>query len=158
MYPRRLAVLAAAFLLAVPIAAQAQSSFAPMVSANVPTGAFADTYKTGWGLGAQYTRGNGLLTFVGEVGYSAFSKDSSGTYGGGTDDLGVWNFAAGVRGSIGPLYVGGLASYFTEVDEFDIVPVVGFHILMLDLGFRYKGLIGDADWFGVSLGFHFGKW
>ena len=158
MHSRHLAVLAAALLVGVPTVSQAQSSFAPMVSANLPTGTFSDAYKTGWGLGAQFTKGNGLLTFVGEVGYNAFSRDSAGTFGEFTDDLGVWNFGAGLRGSLGPLYVGGLASYFTAVDEFDIVPIVGFHILMLDLGFRYKGLLADADWFGVSLGFHFGKW
>jgi hypothetical protein len=158
MHSHRLALLATALLVAAPATAQAQSSFAPMVSVNVPTGTFADAFKTGWGLGAQFTKGNGLMTFVAEAGYNAFSRDTIGTGGYATDDLGVWNFGAGLRASIGPLYAGGVASYFTEIDEFDIIPVVGFHILMLDIGVRYKGLLENSDWVGVSVGFHFGKW
>ena len=98
MNSHRLAVLAAALLVAAPTASQAQSSFAPMVSANLPMGTFSDAYKTGWGLGAQFTKGNGLLTFVAEAGYNAFSRDSAGTFGEFTDDLGVWNFAPGCGG------------------------------------------------------------
>lgn len=158
MHSHRLALLATALIVAAPTAARAQTSFAPMVSVNIPSGDFADGLKTGWGVGGQFTKGNGLLTFVAEVGYNSFSRDTVGTGGYASDALGIWNFGAGLRGSIGPLYVGGIASYFSEIDQFDLVPVVGFHILMLDIGVRYKGLLEDADWVGVSVGFHFGKW
>jgi hypothetical protein len=75
-----------------------------------------------------------------------------------SSNLNVWGFAAGPRFALGPFHVGALAAYYTEVDQFDIVPLALFNIWKLDMGLRYTGLLGDSDWIGVTASFHFGNW
>jgi hypothetical protein len=73
------------------------------------------------------------------------------------DDVSTFGFAAGARGAIplAGLYAGGLAGYWTDADEFDIVPLVGIHLGPADVGVRYKGLLGDLDWFSITAAVHF---
>jgi hypothetical protein len=86
-----------------------------------------------------------------EATYNGFSLgDDLPTAEAYTDDINLWGFGAGARLGIGPLNFGALGSYHTEIDEFDVIPLVGVNIWKLDVALRYKGLFGDADWVGLT--------
>jgi hypothetical protein len=166
-------VVAASLLVASTLQAQSTSeatlqkkgvnSIGPIAAINFPTSDLSDiTSSIGWGIGVQATHGRGFLTLVGEAGYDAFGGEDYSI--GGVDfegeTIGVWHGALGARATIGPIYAGGLAGYWggDDVEDFDVIPMVGLHLWKIDLGARYKGLFGDADWFAVTGAFHFGKW
>jgi hypothetical protein len=166
-------VLAATLLLASTLQAQSRSeatlqkqganSIGPIAALNFPSGDLADvTGSIGWGLGVQATHGRGFLTLVGEAGYDGFSGEEYDFEGETfeTESTGLWHGALGARATVGPVYVGGLAGYWggDGIEDFDIVPMVGLHLWKIDVGARYKGLFGDADWFAVTGAIHFGKW
>lgn len=139
------------------------NSIGPIAAINFPSSDLADaTGGIGWGLGVQATHGRGLLTLVGEAGYDYFSGEDF-TFEGQDfegESVGVWHGALGARVTLGPIYAGGLAGYWggDGVEDFDIIPMVGLHLWKIDVGARYKGLFGDADWFAVTGALHFGKW
>lgn len=158
------AALAAILVSAAPLAAQLVTSgegplrssgaltLGPIVDVTLPVGSFADVVGTGFTLGGQATYGLGVVTLLGEVSYSSFSgKNNLGSRGAVAYDAG-----ARVGILLAGLYAGGVAGYWTgDVDEFDIVPLVGLHLGPLDLNARYKGLFGDADWFALGGAVHF---
>ena len=144
-----LTLLALTTLAAVPAAAQ--TGFGPVVGVNVASGSFGNYYGTGWTLGAQYIKGLPFGSLMLEATYNGFSiGDELPTAGAYTDDITLWGFAAGPRLGIGPLNFGALGSYHTEIDEFDVIPLVGINIWKLDVALRYKGLFGDAEWVGLT--------
>ena len=165
-----LAVLATAVLTASsPLAAQSltagegalQSAGAitvgALLGANFPMGDLEELSNVGLTFGAQGTYGLGVATLLGEVSYSNFT----GRLVDGVEipDQSAVAVGAGLRASIplAGLYVGALASWWTDdVDEFDVVPMVGIHLGPADLGVRYKGLAGDAEWFALTGAVHFG--
>jgi hypothetical protein len=159
-------------LLALPAAVSAQTqadlqakgsaSLGPIASLNFPTGDFGSvTGGIGWGVGLQGTVGRGILTLVAEGGYDSFNGeieiDGDAVE---TDDYGIWHGAVGARVTLGPIYAGGLAGYWggDGIEDFDVMPMVGLHLWKIDVGARYKGLLGDADWFAITGAIHFGKW
>ena len=128
---------------------------------NVPVGDLGDITDPGWGVYAQGTAGKGILTLVAEGGYDKLSAKDFEIGGEPVtgESLDAWHAALGARFTLGPIYAGGLAGYwFNDVDEFDVVPMIGLHVWKLDIGARYKGLFGDFDWIGITAGIHFGKW
>jgi hypothetical protein len=158
------AALAAILVSAAPLAAQGITSgegplrsagaltLGPFLSLNLPVGSFADVVGTGFTIGAQATYGLGVVTLLGELSQTALS---------GKNNLGSRSslaIDAGARVSIplAGLYAGGVAGFWTgDVDEFDIVPMVGLHLGPVDLNARYKGLLGDGDWFALGGAVHF---
>lgn len=135
-------------LLAAPSAAQ--TGFGPVVGVNFASGSFGD-YGTGWTLGAQYIKGLPFGSLMFEASYNGFSiGDDLPDFEDLRDDLNLWGFAVGPRLGIGPLNLGALGSYHTEIDEFDVMPLVGFNIWKLDVAVRYKGLFGDVAWAGLT--------
>jgi hypothetical protein len=139
------------------------NSIGPIAALNFPSGDLADvTGDIGWGIGVQATHGRGFLTLVGEAGYDGFGGDEFEFEGQTfeTGSIGVWHGAVGARATVGPVYVGGLVGYWggDGVEDFDVIPMVGLHLWKIDVGARYKGLFGDADWFAVTGAIHFGKW
>lgn len=140
-----LPLLALTALAAVPAAGQ--TGFGPVVGINAGSGSFG----VGWTLGAQYIKGLPFGSLMFEASYNGFSLDDEvpdlEDY---SDDINLWGFAAGPRLSLGPLNIGALGSYHTEIDEFDVMPLVGINIWKLDVALRYKGLLGDADWVGLT--------
>jgi hypothetical protein len=150
----------ATMVVAAPAIAQSKTGFGPVVGINATTSSFGDYYGVGWMVGGQFVKGTGFGSVMFEVTYNGFSIDDE-LPGEGTDfsdDVNIWGFGLGPRFALGPFHVGALAAYYTEVDDFDIVPLASINIWKLDLGARYKGLLGDADWFGLTLSFHFGDW
>ncbi len=146
-----LTALALATLAAAPAAAQ--TGFGPVVGLNVASGSFSDTFGTGWTLGAQYIKGLPFGSLMFEATYNGFGIDDELPNLDDfdfTDDITLWGFAAGPRLGIGPFNFGALGSYHTEIDEFDVIPLMGINIWKLDIALRYKGLFGDADWVGVT--------
>jgi hypothetical protein len=166
-------ILSALLLSALTSSATAQSqaqlqgkgvtSIGPIAALNFPSSALSDvTSSVGWGVGVQGTLGRGFLTVVAEGGYDRFMGDEFEIEGETfqADDVGVWHGALGARATVGPIYAGGLAGYWggDGVEDFDVIPMVGLHLWKIDVGARYKGLFGDADWFAITGAFHFGKW
>lgn len=156
-----LAALAAALVTA-PVAAQSKSKsgFGPVVGLNLPAGDFGDFYNTGWTAGLQHVKGTGFGSLMAEATFNGFSyqddiNDVSDIF---DDNLEAWGFGLGPRFALGPLNVGALGSYHTDMDEFDVIPLATINVWKLDLGVRYKGLFGDFDWFGVTAAIHFGSW
>lgn len=136
------------------------ASIAPIGFINLGASDFGAFFNNGWGAALQGTLGRGVFTLLGEAGYDSFGVldgiEDENPFSAG--DLGIWHFAGGLRTTLGPIYVGGLAGYWTEVDEFDVVPMAGLHIWKFDIGARYKGLLGDGDWLALGVGIHIGRW
>lgn len=135
-----------------PLRSSGSFTVGPVASINFPVGDFGDVVGTGFTLGGQATYGLGVVTLLGEMSYSSFSGENN--FG----SQGTLAFDAGARVGIplAGLYAGGVAGFWTgDVDEFDIVPMVGLHLGPVDLNARYKGLFGDGDWFALGGAVHF---
>ena len=141
-----------------PAIAQSKTGFGPIVGVNVTTGSLGDSYGVGWFIGGQFVKGTGFGSVIFEAAYNGFSIDDEIEGSDYSNDLNIWSFGLGPRFRLGPLHVGALAAYYTDVDEFDVLPVATIKVWKLDLGVRYKGLFETAEWFGISAAFHFGDW
>ncbi|HKP27816.1 MAG TPA: hypothetical protein VJU15_00340 [Gemmatimonadales bacterium] len=140
--------------------AKGARSFRVFGALNFPTSDTGDAASTGWGLGLQFTRGQGAFALFGEVGYDHFGIEGVEGLPPGTDygtDLNPWHFGGGAKVAVGPINVAGLVGYWTDIEDFDLVPIVGVKIWRLQTGVRYKGLFGDGDWIALTVGFGFGK-
>lgn len=144
-----LPLLALTALVATPAAGQ--TGFGPVAGVNVAADEFSKYYGTGWTLGAQYIKGLPFGSLMFEASYNGFSISGDlPDLEDFDDDLNLWGFAAGPRLGLGPFNVGALGSYHTEIEEFDVIPLVGINVWKLDVALRYKGLLGDADWVGLT--------
>lgn len=124
----------------------------PLIGINFPVGDLGDVASTGFTFAGQVTYGITAVTLLGEAGYTSFSGRNN------LSSVGSFSFGAGARIPIPLLgfYAGGVAEYYTgDLEEFDILPLVGIHFGPFDLGVRYKGLFGDADWIGLTGAVHF---
>ena len=160
-----------AALAATPLHAQAQDtsekddqakgsrSFRIFAALNFPTSDLGDAASTGWGFGGQLIRGQGAFALFGEVGYDHFGVDvpegvPEDSYG---SDFNPWHLGGGAKLAVGPINVAGLVGYWSDVEDFDVVPIVGIKVWRLQLGARYKGLLGDGDWIALTAGFRLGR-
>ncbi len=139
-------------LVLLPGRAEAQFALGARAKLLFPTGGFDDLAKTGWGAAA--TGDFTLLPLVklrGEVGYNRFDGETNGdtTY----DDWNIWNFGVGARLQLPIIYISLDGSYYTEIDEFSVLPGAGFRFLFLDVGARYKWT--GENWFEVFGGVSF---
>jgi hypothetical protein len=123
---------------------------------NFPASDLGDAASTGWGFGGQYIRGQGAFALFGEVGYDHFGlPDVEGqSYG---SDVNPWHVGGGAKLAIWRINLAGLVGYWTDVEDFDVVPIVGIKIWRIQAGVRYKGLLGDADWIALTAGFTLGR-
>jgi len=142
-----------------PIRSSGAVTVAPFMGLNFPSGDLGDVSNTGLTFGVQGTWGLGVLALMAEASYSNFTgKLENGIE---FDDVGTIEFAGGARAGIplAGLYAGGLAGYWFNAeefaDEFDVLPIVGIHLGPADVGVRYKGLLGDLDWFSITAAVHF---
>jgi hypothetical protein len=146
-----------------PIRSSGAITIAPFMGLNFPSGDLSRGSNTGLTFGVQGTWGLGVLALLAEASYSNFTgKRANGVE---YNDFGTIEFAAGARAGIplAGLYAGGLAGYWLSYssdidegwDELDVVPIVGIHLGPADVGVRYKGLLGDLDWFAVTAAVHF---
>lgn len=146
-----------------PIRSSGAIAIAPMIGVNFPSGDLGRRSNTGLTFGVQGTWGLGALAVMAEASYSNFTgKAEAGVE---YDDFFTIEFAGGARVGIpvAGLYAGGVAgywlSYYPDIDEgggeVDVVPMVGIHLGPVDVGVRYKGLLGDLDWFAIRAAVHF---
>ncbi len=140
-------------LVVLPARAEAQFQFGGRAKLLLPTGDFDDVAKTGWGAAA--TADFTIIPLVklrGEVGYNRFDGEdpSDGTT---YDDWNIWNFGVGARLQLPVVYISLDGSYYTEIDEFSVLPGIGFRLFFLDVGARYKWT--GENWFEVFGGVSF---
>ena len=152
---KRLSLLFAIFLAVavLPARADAQFTIGARGKLLIPTGDFNDEVTTGWGVA-----GTGDFTLIplvklrGEVGYNHFDgeePDGDRTF----EDRDIWNFGIGGRLQLPIVYFSLDAMYYTDIDEFSVLPGLGLRFLFLDLGARYKW--SGANWFEVFGGVAF---
>ena len=133
------------------------------VGANValPTGDFGDVLDSGFGIHALARHPVApLVTLTGDAGWTTFStQDLTTDVGGysfelGGDNVDIWNFTAGARVALMPMGLGLEYGYFSEVDEWSLVPNAGVSFSKLAVDLRYKAT-GDANWFELRAGIYF---
>jgi len=69
-------------------------------------------------------------------------------------NMSVWEFTAGLRASLGPVYLEGRGGYYTGIDSWGYVPAVGIVFWKLDLQAAYT-IVGDKQWATIRLGYYF---
>ena len=141
--------------------AQGALTVGPVGSINMPVGDSDEGFNTGFTIGAQATYGLGVVALIGEVTYNSIAADEE-FFGVDVDGADGMALDAGARvgmpiGTSLGLYAGAVAGVWMGDfdDDFDIVPLVGIQLGPVDLEARYKGLVGDADWFSVGAAVHF---
>ncbi|MFT5234620.1 MAG: hypothetical protein ACI9UK_002130 [Candidatus Krumholzibacteriia bacterium] len=71
-----------------------------------------------------------------------------------TESFSMWEFAVGPQVDFGMLYIGAEGGYYTNVDEWGLVPNVGIRKKMIDASLRYK-MTEDAEYYAFRLAFFF---
>jgi hypothetical protein len=152
MRRRLFALIAALALVAIPQTAAAQFDIGARGKILFPTGDFSDVAETGWGLAAtgDFTV-IPLIKIRGEAGYNSFGGKIDGLTN--YDDWNIWSFMIGARLQLPIIYFSLDGAYYTEIDEFSLLPGLGLRFLFLDVGARYKW--NDANWFEVFGGVSF---
>jgi hypothetical protein len=139
-------------LVLLPGRAEAQFKIGARGKVMFPTGDFSDEAETGWGLAA--TGDFTLIPLVklrGEAGYNKFGgKEVEGDQ---HEDLNIWSFMIGARLQLPIIYFSLDGAYYTEIDEFSLLPGLGLRFLFLDVGGRYKWT--GENWFEVFGGVSF---
>ena len=149
------ALIAALAFVAIPQTASAQFKIGARGKLMFPTGDFSNVAETGWGLAA--TGDFALIPLVklrGEAGYNQFdAKDGAEWDGESIDKFDIWSFMIGARLQLPIIYFSLDGAYYTKIDEFSLLPGLGFRFLFLDVGGRYKWT--GENWFEVFGGVSF---
>lgn len=126
------------------------------ISYASPDGSLSDRAADGVGVAAifDYPMAN-LIDITGSLGWYRFNGVTliEGTNI-ESDAMDLWEFVAGPQLDLGRLYVGLEGGYYTEFDEWGLVPNVGFRKELIDLSVRYKST-GDNRFYAFRLGFFF---
>lgn len=152
---RHAILLAAGLSLAAALPAHAISFNVGLVG-DMPTGDLEDVAELGYGVYGRVDRSLApLINSSFQVEMNRFTgQDLPG--GGQVEDFTSWGFLTGASVKfLGMLNGGLLVGYYTEVDEFDLVPFLGMRFGLIDAGLQYK-MLGDAQWFGLKAGVSFG--
>ena len=122
----------------------------------LPSGDFGDFVGDGFGLSAifDYDMAN-VVDISGSLGWYRFGGvtliDGTNVK---TESTTMWEFAAGPQIDFGKLYVGLEGAYYTNLDEWGLVPNAGLRKGMVDIGVRYK-MTEDSNFYAVRAGFFF---
>jgi len=120
-----------------------------------PTGDFDDAYDSGWGIHAAFDYSLiPLITLTGDFGWNTFQGKEIGDTGIKLDDVDMWEFSAGGKVNLAFLYAGAEVGYFTDENEWDIIPFLGTRLGPFDAMLRYKAA-GNVNWAALRLGFFF---
>lgn len=149
MRNRWILITLAACLAAAAPAAHA-GNFGVGASWAMPTSDFDDFYKSGFGLHAlaKYPV-TPLAAITGDVGWTTFGGEIAEI-----GDIDVWNFTAGGMVNLMAVGLGLEYGYFSEIDEWGLVPTAGIGFSKLAVDLRYKAT-GDAKWFEARAGLYF---
>jgi hypothetical protein len=105
---------------------------------------------------AGFKYGLPLLDVFAGGGWTWFSAKNPGSAGQPTEDLSSFDIHAGGLFNLALLGLGAKAGYwFGDLSEFDILPMAQVRFWKLFAGAEYKGLLGDGNWVGLSLGIRF---
>ena len=139
-------------LVFLPGRAEAQFDIGARGKVMFPTGDFEKEADTGWGLAAtgDFTL-IPLIKIRGEAGYNKFGGQEEGVVQ--HPDLDIWSFLIGARLQLPIIYFSLDGGYYTEIDEFSLLPGLGLRFLFLDVGGRYKWT--GENWFEVFGGLSF---
>ncbi|MFO7608269.1 MAG: hypothetical protein R6X35_03590 [Candidatus Krumholzibacteriia bacterium] len=156
-----LAIAAAVLVMGGSLPARA-GSFGVGAGLALPTGDFGDAVDLGYGLHAMVKHPVApLVTLTGDAGWTRFSTSDEflvgeglGGWLGADDTVDVWNVTGGARVAMMPMNLGLEFGYFSELEEWSLVPNLGFGFSKLALDLRYKAT-GDAKWFEVRAGLYF---
>lgn len=148
-------ILLLSFLVSVPgLAAQRNGGLA--ASYVTPRGDFEQVVSDGGGASAIFDYPfSGIINITGSLGWYTFKGRTliEGTNI-KTDSSTLWEFAAGPQADFGVLYLGLEGGYYTELNEWGLVPNAGIRKGMIDLGVRFK-VTEDAKFMAVRVGFFF---
>ncbi len=157
------------FLAFVSMSAMAQGRFSLGANLAAPVGDFGDAAGIGFGLSGRYEAGiNENLTWNGTLGFLSFSdsEDLGFNYSmipitGGLKYYFTENFNGFYAGADLGIYIVRAKGEFLGVDvdesdsEFGFAPGAGYHINNIDIQASFN-LVGDADYFGIRVGYTFG--
>ncbi len=121
-----------------------------------PTGDFDKLAGSGFGLSAIFDYSMAKIVDIsGSLGWYSFSGETliEGTNV-KSESLSVWEFSAGPQIDFGKLYLGVEGAYYTNLDEWGLVPNIGLRKGMIDVVFRYK-VTEDSNFYALRLGFFF---
>jgi len=121
-----------------------------------PKGDFAETVDDGWGTSAIFDYPlSGIINMTGSLGWYTFSGITlvEGTNV-KTDSRTMWEFVAGPQADFGMLYIGVEAGYYTDLNEWGVVPNAGIRKNMIDVGVRYT-VTDDGEFMAIRIGFFF---
>jgi len=121
-----------------------------------PKGDYGNAAGNGYGLSLIFDYPMaGMIDITGTVGWYKFTGVtlSEGTNI-KTDSNTLWEFAAGPQIDFGLLYAGAEFGYYTDLDEWGLVPNLGVRKDLLDFSLRY--MISDTgEFMAVRAGFFF---
>jgi len=121
-----------------------------------PKGDFEQFVGDGFGLTAIFDYPlAGVVNITGSMGWYQFSGVTliEGTNV-KTDSSTLWEFAAGPQIDFGMLYCGVEGGYYTDLDEWGLVPNAGIRKDLLDFSLRYK-VTDDGKFMALRAGFFF---
>jgi hypothetical protein len=124
-----------------------------------PQSGLDSVYNFGIGVYASFDyKFNGFISGVFDIGWNDIEGDDYTTSSGFIQKhkLTVWEFTAGLKAYLGPVYAVARAGYFTGVHEFGFIPGLGLRLGNFDLQANYK-LIGDNQWFGARVGWYWSR-
>jgi len=112
---------------------------------SAPRGAFKDDFSTGYGLqGVVDYPLIPLLDLTGSLGWNHFPGVGDG---GGAD---IWEITFGARFVLGSFFMNGEMGYFSQVDEGNFIPGLGFRSDHWELSVRTKAA-GSNAWSSFRL-------
>ncbi len=126
------------------------------LSYAAPEGEFDKVADAGFGVSAIFDYPMaGIVNISGSLGWYRFSGV---TMVEGTnvkaESRSVWEFTAGPQIDFGKLYIGLEGGYYTDLDEWGLVPNIGFRHNLIDLSLRYKAT-EDGKFFAGRVGVFF---
>ena len=121
-----------------------------------PKGDFKQQVDNGLGISAIFDYPlAGIINISGALGWNRFSGI---TLVEGTnvkaESLTIWEFAAGPQIDFGRMYLGVEGGYYTNLDEWGLVPNMGIRKGMMDFSIRYK-MTDDGKFVAGRAGFFF---
>ena len=139
-----LVILAGAF----PVAAQQATPGQKMDEAHggiglsyyMPQGNLKETHDSGYGISFMFNYPiSDMMDLTGTTAWSRYiiNEQPANTLR-GSSDLTVWEFTLGPRVRVSIVYLGIEAGYFTNFNEWALVPNAGIRWRIFDLGYRMK--------------------
>ncbi len=120
-----------------------------------------DNYNHGFGVYSNFDYNlNEHFTIRLDIGWNDFSGpekeyiDQNGNKHYDHPNMSVWEFTAGLRAGVGPVYLEGRGGYFTGVSSWGFVPAVGVKVWKLDIQAGYT-FASEKEWGVIRVGYYF---